>query len=90
MNTKKLVSIEEIKENTSNPRVISDFKFKNLVKSIQDFPEMLEKRPLIVDENNTVLGGNMRLKALKAAGLEFVYVDVANGWTDEQKKRVYY
>ena len=86
MNTKKLVSIEEIKENTSNPRVISDFKFKNLVKSIQDFPEMLEKRPIVVDENMVVLGGNMRLKACKKAGLKEVYISIAKDWSEEKKK----
>ena len=47
---------------------------------------MLEKRPLIVDENMVVLGGNMRLKALQKAGIKEVIVDIADGWTDEQKK----
>jgi len=60
--------------------------FEKLVKSIQEFPEMLEKRPIIVDENNTILGGNMRFKACKQAGLKKVWVDVAKGWTNDQKK----
>jgi arsenate reductase-like glutaredoxin family protein len=58
-----IVNIEEIKYNDKNPRVIKDYKFQKLVKSIKDFPEMLEKRPIVVDENMVVLGGNMRLRA---------------------------
>lgn len=83
---KKLIKISEINPNDENPRYISKDKFQKLVKSIKDFPEMLEKRPLVVDENMIVLGGNMRLKALKEAGIKETYVDVAEGWTDEQKK----
>lgn len=83
---RKKVNIKEIKPNENNPRIISDYKFKNLVKSIKDFPEMLEKRPLVVDEDMVVLGGNMRLKALQQAGMKEVHVDVAKDWTDEQKK----
>ena len=55
--------IAQIKPNPNNPRIIKDDKFKKLVKSIQDFPQMLELRPIVIDENNVVLGGNMRLKA---------------------------
>ena len=58
-----IVDINTIKYNTDNPRFIKDFKFQKLVKSIKEFPEMLEKRPIIVDEDMIVLGGNMRLKA---------------------------
>ena len=82
---KKLVNIAEVKENPSNPRFIKDSKFKKLVKSIKAFPEMLEKRPIVVDEQMVVLGGNMRLKACKAAGLFEVWIDIAEGWTQEQK-----
>jgi hypothetical protein len=53
--------ITQIKPNPNNPRIIKDNKFKQLVKSIQDFPQMLELRPIVIDENNIVLGGNMRL-----------------------------
>ena len=56
------IDIRKIKENKDNPRYIRDNKFKKLVKSIKEFPEMLEFRPIIVDENMIVLGGNMRLK----------------------------
>jgi len=82
---RKLVNIASIKENPDNPRFIKDSKFKKLVKSIKAFPEMLEKRPIVVDEDMVVLGGNMRLKACKSAGLFEVWVDIAEGWTQEQK-----
>ena len=78
--------ITEIKPNEDNPRFIKDYKFKKLVESIKDFPEMLEKRPIVVDENMIVLGGNMRLKACQEAGLKEVDILIAKGWTEEQKK----
>jgi DNA modification methylase len=78
--------INEIKPNPNNPRIIKDNKFKQLVKSIQDFPQMLELRPIVIDENNMVLGGNMRLKACIEAGLKDVPVKQAKDLTEEQKK----
>ena len=78
--------IEQIKPNPNNPRIIKDDKFKKLVKSIKDFPQMLELRPIVVDENNIVLGGNMRLKACIEAGLTDVPVKQAADLTEEQKK----
>ena len=78
--------IQEIKSNPNNPRLIKDHKFKQLVKSIQDFPQMLELRPIVIDENNMVLGGNMRLKACLEAGLTDVPVIHANNLTEAQKK----
>ena len=78
--------IKDIKPNPNNPRIIKDDKFKKLVKSIQDFPRMLELRPIVIDENNIVLGGNMRLKACKEAGLTDVPVVKASDLTEEQKK----
>tara|TARA_R100001591_G_C4319268_1_gene175095 strand:+ start:262 stop:1005 length:744 start_codon:yes stop_codon:yes gene_type:complete len=83
---RKKVKIKYIKPNTQNPRTISKKKFNKLVKSIIDFPEMLEKRPLVVDENMVVLGGNMRLKALQKAGFDKITVDIAQNWTEEQKQ----
>ena len=80
------VDIRTIQENKSNPRYIRDNNFKKLVKSIKEFPEMLEKRPIIVDENMVALGGNMRLKAAKAAGLFEIYIIVAEGWSEKQKQ----
>ena len=78
--------ITEIKSNPNNPRIIKDHKFKQLVKSIQDFPQMLELRPIVIDENNMVLGGNMRLKACLEAGLTDVPVIHANNLSEEKKK----
>ena len=82
----KKVNIASIKPNDENPRFITDAKFKKLIKSIKSFPEMLEARPLVVDENMMVLGGNMRLKALKSAGIFEVPINQVLGWTEEQKK----
>jgi DNA modification methylase len=78
--------IGKIKKNPDNPSIIKDVKFKKLVQSIKDFPAMLEKRPIVVDENMVVLGGNMRLKACKEAGLKEVWIDQAKDWTEEQKR----
>jgi DNA modification methylase len=78
--------INEIKPNPNNPRIIKDNKFKQLVKSIQDFPQMLELRPIVIDENNMVLGGNMRLKACIEASLTDVPVIHANNLSEAQKK----
>jgi ParB-like chromosome segregation protein Spo0J len=80
------IDINKIKMNKENPRVIKDNKFKKLVKSIKDFPEMLEKRPLIIDENNVVLGGNMRLKALEHLKYKKVPVIQVKDWSEEKKK----
>ena len=82
-----IVNIEEIKYNEKNPRVIKDYKFQKLVKSIKDFPEMLEKRPIVVDENMVVLGGNMRLRACHEAGYTTVHIIKAEGWTEKQKEQ---
>jgi ParB-like chromosome segregation protein Spo0J len=78
--------ITQIKPNPENPRIIKDHKFKQLVESIKSFPQMLELRPIVIDENNVVLGGNMRLKACIEAGLTDVPVKIAHGLTQEQKK----
>jgi len=83
---RKQVKISKIKGNPSNPRIIKNDKFKKLVKSIKEFPEMLKLRPIVVDEDMIVLGGNMRLKASKDAGLKEVWIEIAEGLTEEQKK----
>lgn len=85
-NRKVQMNIKEIKPNPNNPRLIKDHKFKQLVKSIQDFPQMLELRPIVIDENNMVLGGNMRLKACIEAGMNDVPVIHANNLSEEKKK----
>ena len=81
----QIVPITQVVPNTSNPRIIKDDKFKKLVKSIQEFPQMLELRPIVVDANMVVLGGNMRLKACKAAGLTEVPIVMADNLTEEQQ-----
>lgn len=80
------IDINDVKENPKNPRTISDDKFQKLVKSIKDFPEMLELRPIIIDKKNMVLGGNMRLKACKEAGLSDIHIIKADKLTPKQKK----
>ena len=82
----KIVDIKTVKPNPSNPRYIKDHKFTQLVKSIRNFPEMLQLRPIVVDSDNIVLGGNMRLKACIEAGLKEVPIIVASELTDEQQK----
>lgn len=80
------MNINLIKPNPDNPRVIKDEKFKKLVKSIQEFPEMLKLRPLVIDENNMVLGGTMRLMACKELGLKDVPTIQASELSEEQKR----
>ena len=80
------LEINKLKPNVNNPRIIKDDKFKKLVKSIKEFPEMLELRPIVVDEQMTILGGNMRHKACIEAGLKEVYIKIAKGLTEDQKK----
>ncbi len=82
----KNLPIKDIKPNPNNPRKIIPAELDRLVKSIQEFPEMLAKRPIVVDEKLVVLGGNMRLKACKKAGLKEIPVLIAEDWTEDQKK----
>ena len=78
--------ISEVKLNPNNPRLIKDDKFKKLVKSIKDFPEMLDIRPIVVNQDMVILGGNMRFKACKEAGLKEVPIIVADNLTEEQQR----
>ena len=80
------MNINLIKPNPDNPRVIKDEKFKKLVDSIREFPQMLKLRPIVIDENNMVLGGNMRLMACKELGLKEVPTIQASELTEEQKR----
>ena len=82
----KTVKLSDIKSNPNNPRLIKDDKFFKLVKSIQGFPKMLEIRPIVVNADMIVLGGNMRLKACKEAGLKEVPVIFADDLTEEQQR----
>jgi hypothetical protein len=80
------VPIEQVKENPTNPRNITASQLEKLKKSIKQFPQMLDIRPLVVDETGTVLGGNMRLTALKELGYDKVPIIPANNLTEQQKK----
>ena len=76
-----MIKLTTIKSNPNNPRVIRDEKFKKLVKSIEEFPKMMALRPMVVNEDMVVLGGNMRLKALKELG----YKEVPDEWVKSAK-----
>lgn len=78
--------IAKVKPNPNNPRIIKDDKYKALVKSIKDFPQMLQYRPIVVNDDMVVLGGNMRLKACKEAGMKTVPVIKASELTEEQQR----
>jgi ParB-like chromosome segregation protein Spo0J len=85
MNIQK-VKISAIKSNPNNPRLIKDDKFYKLVKSIKEFPQMLELRPIVVNDEMVILGGNMRHKACIEAGLKEVTIVKAKDLTEEQQK----
>ncbi len=80
------VKISVVKSNPNNPRIIKDNKFKKLVQSIEDFPEMLQLRPIVVNKDNVILGGNMRHKACIDAGLKEVYIIKADKLTKQQQE----
>jgi hypothetical protein len=80
------VKISEVKANPNNPRIIKDEKFRKLVESIKSFPEMLKLRPIVVNNDMIVLGGNMRLKACKEAGLKMVPIIKAEDLTEDQQR----
>ena len=80
------VPINTVKANPNNPRIIKDDKFAKLVKSINEFPQMLNLRPIVVNDNMVVLGGNMRLKACKEAGLKEIPIIKASELTEQQQK----
>jgi hypothetical protein len=80
------IKISEIKLNPNNPRLIKDDKFKKLVQSIKDFPEMLDIRPIVVNKDMVILGGNMRYKACKEAGMKEIPIIIAENLTEEQQR----
>lgn len=86
MKTEK-ISIKLVKSNPNNPRIIKDDKFEKLVASIKEFPKMLEIRPIVVNDDMIVLGGNMRLKACVAAGLKEVFIIKASDLTEQEQKQ---
>ena len=82
--------LDQLKINKANPRLIKDDRFRKLVKSIKEFPKMLELRPIVIDEDGTILGGNMRYRALKELGYKEIpdnWVKKASELTDEEKRR---
>jgi hypothetical protein len=84
------MKISEIKINPKNPRIIKDDRFRKLVQSIKEFPKMMSLRPIIVDDEGVILGGNMRFKAIKELGLKDIpddWVRKASDLTDEERKR---
>lgn len=84
------MKISEIKLNPNNPRIIKDDRFKKLVKSIEEFPKMMELRPMVINQDNIVLGGNMRLKAIKELGYKEIpdsWVKRADELTEEEQRR---
>ncbi len=86
MNT-TIMKLSAIKQNPNNPRSINKDKFAKLVKSIEEFPRMLELRPIVLNKDNIVLGGNMRLKACKQIGLTEVPVVYADDLTEEEQRQ---
>ena len=80
------IAISKIKLNPNNPRLIKDDKFTKLVQSIKDFPEMLDIRPIVVNDDMIILGGNMRFKACKEAGLKEVPIIKASGLSAEKQR----
>jgi site-specific DNA-methyltransferase (adenine-specific) len=80
------IAISKIKLNPNNPRLIKDDKFAKLVQSIKDFPEMLNIRPIVVNDDMIILGGNMRFKACKEAGLKEVSIIKASGLSEEKQR----
>jgi len=83
----KLISISELIPNPKNPRIIKDDKYKKLVESLRDFPKMLELRPLVIDKDNIVIGGNMRLRALQELKYKEVPIVYASELTKEEIKK---
>jgi hypothetical protein len=86
MTTIAQAKISDVKANPNNPRLIKDDKFDKLVKSIKDFPEMLQIRPIVVNSDMVVLGGNMRLKACKEAGLKEIPIIRADQLSEDQQR----
>jgi hypothetical protein len=83
----KIIKLSAIKQNPNNPRSINKDKFAKLVKSIEEFPRMLELRPIVLNKDNIVLGGNMRLKACKQIGLTEVPVVYADDLTEQEQQQ---
>ena len=89
-NAEAKIPVSRFKPNVENPRVIKEPRFKSLMKSIDEFPGMMELRPIVIDKENRILGGNMRFRALKELGYTSIpekWVKHADALTDEEKQR---
>lgn len=82
----QIINIDQIKENPENPRFITKRKFEYLHQSIQEFPKMLEIRPIVVNKDMMILGGNMKFKSLKEKGIKEIPVLVVD-FTEEEEKQ---
>ena len=83
---KQIVKISAVKSNPNNPRIIKDDNFQKLVNSIKEFPEMMEIRPIVVNDDMIILGGNMRFKASKEAGLKEIPIIKVSGLSEEKQR----
>lgn len=81
----KKVKASQIKPNPNNPRLIKDDKFKKLVESLKSFPEMSDVRPVVVNTDLIILGGNMRFKAMQEAGWKEIPVQIVD-WPEEKQR----
>ena len=81
-----ILKLSEIKPNPNNPRLIKDNKFKKLVQSLKDFPEMAEVREIVINKDHVILGGNMRFKAMKEAGWKEAPVKIVDWPEDKQRE----
>lgn len=82
------MNINEIKPNPSNPRKIDAADFAKLLKSIKDDPKLLEAKPLIIDENNIILGGNQRYRACLELGIQEVPTIKMANLTEKEKQKL--
>lgn len=84
-----MIKINSIKKNPKNPRILKDEKFEKLKASIESFPQMMELRPIVIDSDGIILGGNMRFQAIKSLGMKEIpdaWVKRAEDLTEEQKR----
>lgn len=79
------IPIEKVKLNEQNPRIIKDARFEKLLKSVREFPEMASARPIVINKQNVILGGNQRFKAMQEAGWKTVPVVIVD-WPEEKQR----
>ena len=86
LNQTQYIKSSKINPNPNNPRIVKDYKYKALVKSIKEFPEMLSLRPIVVNTDMIVIGGNMRLRACIEAGIKDIPVIIADKLTEKEQR----